>query len=145
MSISSPSARDPKRPTIVGAVAYDPKAVTIWEVIREYFGKRPAPIDYRLFSNYEAQIEALFAGEIDVGKHGDTGASELEVVRAVAEGQAEAGMIGAPTWARLISEGATHGLTAMWTSPPYSHCNFTALPSLDKARTKPFIDGLIEM
>src|SRR5437868_5141484 len=64
--MSTSSARDAGRPTVVGAVAYDPKAVTIWEAIRDYFAKRPVPIDYRLFSNYESQVDALFAGEVDI-------------------------------------------------------------------------------
>jgi hypothetical protein len=56
----------------------------------------------------------------DVGKHGDTGASEVEVVRAVLDGRAEAGAIGSPFWKtvraeRLVPEGA---LTEIWTSPP---------------------------
>ena len=54
------------RSILVGAVAYDPKAVTIWELVRELFAKRPHPLDYRLFSNYEAQVDALFAGEIGI-------------------------------------------------------------------------------
>ena len=34
----------------------------------------------------------------DVGKHGDTGTSEAEVVRAVLDGRADAGAIGSPFW-----------------------------------------------
>jgi phosphonate transport system substrate-binding protein len=54
------------RPLRVGAVAYDPKVVTIWEGFKPYFEKRGAPIDYVLYSNYDAQVEANLAGEIDV-------------------------------------------------------------------------------
>ena len=69
----------------------------------------------------------------DVGKHGDTGASEVEVVRAVLDGRADAGAIGSPFWKtvraeRLVPEGA---LTEIWTSPPYNHCMFTSRPDLD--------------
>ena len=69
----------------------------------------------------------------DVGKHGDTGASEVEVVRAVLDGRADAGAIGSPFWKtvraeRLVPEG---GLTEVWTSPPYNHCMFTSRPDLD--------------
>ena len=47
----------------------------------------------------------------DVGKHGDTGTSEVEVVRAVLDGRADAGAIGSPFWntvrdERLVPEGA---------------------------------------
>jgi phosphonate transport system substrate-binding protein len=50
----------------IGAVAYDPKVVTIWEGFREYFAKRGEPIDYVLYSNYESQVEANLSGEIDI-------------------------------------------------------------------------------
>ena len=54
-------------PTILlGAVAYDPKVVTIWEGIREHFRAQGVPIDFALFSNYERQVEALLAGHIDI-------------------------------------------------------------------------------
>ena len=51
---------------MVGAVAYDPKVVPIWEGIREYFRGAPVEMDFVLFSNYEAQVEALLAGWIDI-------------------------------------------------------------------------------
>jgi phosphonate transport system substrate-binding protein len=54
------------RPLRVGAVAYDPKVVTIWEGFKPYFEKQNAPIDYVLYSNYNAQVEANLAGEIEV-------------------------------------------------------------------------------
>lgn len=47
---------------VLGAVAYDPKVVTIWEGFKEYFLSHGLPFDYILFSNYERQIEALMAG-----------------------------------------------------------------------------------
>ena len=50
----------------MGAVAYDPKVVTIWEGFKPYFEKRGAPIDYVLYSSYDAQVEANLAGEIEV-------------------------------------------------------------------------------
>src|SRR5262249_56206481 len=40
----------------------------------------------------------------DVGKHGDTGASEVEVVRAVLDGRADAGAIGSPFWKTVRAE-----------------------------------------
>jgi len=53
-------------PLRLGAVAYDPKVVTIWEGFMPYFAKHGAPIDYVLYSNYDAQVVANLAGEIDV-------------------------------------------------------------------------------
>lgn len=54
------------RKFLLGAVAYAPKVVTIWEGFKNYFEKNNLPMDYILFSNYETQVEALFTGQIDV-------------------------------------------------------------------------------
>jgi ABC-type phosphate/phosphonate transport system substrate-binding protein len=54
------------QPILLGAVAYDPKVVIIWEGIREYFQEEGVPLDFALFSNYERQVEELLAGHIDV-------------------------------------------------------------------------------
>ncbi len=83
----------------------------------------------------------------DVGKHGDTGRSETEVVRAVLDGRADAGAIGSPFWKtlcgeRLVPEGA---LTEIWTSPPYNHCMFTARPDLDPSLEQQFAKALSGM
>ena len=230
----------------VGAVAYDPKVVTIWEGMRRYFHEEARlPIEVVLFQSYEAQVSALLAapgdpvpridiawntnlaylqadawsdhrcrpiamrdtdlgwttkivavtgGPIgsladlrdrtlalgsrdsghaailpvhflereglvegqqyralrfnsDLGKHGDTGASEVEVVRAVLEGRADVGAIGSPFWKtvrseRLVPEGA---LTEIWTSPPFNHCMFTARPDLDPLLGERFAQALSGM
>jgi ABC-type phosphate/phosphonate transport system substrate-binding protein len=83
----------------------------------------------------------------DVGKHGDTGASEVEVVRAVLDGRADAGAIGSPFWKavqseRLVPEGA---LQEIWTSSPYHHCMFIARPGLDQALERRFSEALSAM
>jgi ABC-type phosphate/phosphonate transport system substrate-binding protein len=51
---------------VLGAVAYDPKVVAIWEGFRAYFEAAGLPFDFVLYSNYERQVEALLRGEIDV-------------------------------------------------------------------------------
>lgn len=53
-------------PLLVGAVAYTPNVVTIWEGMRDYFADGPVPMDFVLFSNYGRQVDALVAGSIDV-------------------------------------------------------------------------------
>jgi phosphonate transport system substrate-binding protein len=230
----------------LGAVAYDPKVVTIWEGMRRYFHEEAhLPVEVVLFQSYEAQVGALLAGpgdpapridiawntnlaylqadarsgrrcraiamrdtdlgwttkivavsggpvvaladlkdrtlalgsrdsghaailpthflereglvegthyrglrfDSDVGKHGDTGTSEVEVVRAVLDGRAEAGAIGSPFWQtvrsqRLVPEGA---LTEIWTSPPYNHCMFTSRPDLDPGLERRFAEALFTM
>ena len=58
----------PERPRVVriGAVAYAPSAVTTFEDIRRYFDRRGMPVDYVLFSHYDALVEALRKGEVDI-------------------------------------------------------------------------------
>ena len=230
----------------VGAVAYNPKVVTIWEGMRGYFHEEAhLPVEVVLFQSYEAQVMALLAqpddglpridiawntnlaylqadelsghscravamrdtdlgwmtkivaasgGPIstladlknrtlalgsrdsghaailpvhfleqqgmregrdystlrfdsDVGKHGDTGTSEVEVVRAVLDGRADAGAIGSPFWntvrsERLVPEG---GLSEIWSSPAYNHCMFTARPDLNSEQERRFVDALSAM
>jgi phosphonate transport system substrate-binding protein len=230
----------------LGAVAYDPKVVTIWEGMRRYFHEEAhLPVEVVLFQSYEAQVISLLGvqgepgpridiawntnlaylqadewsrhacravamrdtdlgwmtkivaatgGSIstladlkdrtlalgsrdsghaailpvhfleqqgmregqdyrtlrfdsDLGKHGDTGTSEVEVVRAVLDGRADAGAIGSPFWntvrnERLVPEG---GLTEIWSSPAYNHCMFTARPDLDLEREHRFAEALKAM
>jgi len=230
----------------VGAVAYNPKVVTIWEGMRRYFHEEACvPVEIVLFQSYEAQVLALLGQEgeavpridiawntnlaylqadewsshacravamrdsdlgwmtkivavsggpmktladlrnrtlalgsrdsghaailpvhfleqqgmregrdyrtlrfdSDLGKHGDTGTSEVEVVRAVLDGRADAGAIGSPFWdtvrsERLVPQGA---LSEIWSSPAYNHCMFTARPDLDMDVERRFADALSAM
>jgi len=230
----------------IGAVAYDPKVVTIWEGMRRYFHEEAhLPVEVVLFQSYEMQVAALLSqpgdptpridiawntnlaylqadswsnqrcrpiamrdtdigwttkivavtgGPVtkiadlrnrtlalgsrdsghaailpvhfleeeglvegkdyrtlrfntDLGKHGDTGTSEVEVIRAVLDGRADAGAIGNPFWKtvqtqHLVPEGA---LTEIWTSPPFNHCMFTARPDLDTSLAKQFVEALSGM
>lgn len=224
---------------IVGAVAYHSRVVTIWEAFRGWFAQAGVPTDYVLYSNYERLVDALLAGEVDVGwntntafvaleqrlgaearilgmrdldagfasvlatrrgeafddvaalagrrlalgssdsghaailplhflgeqgldastacelvrfdtdlgKHGDTGDSELRVVQAVAEGAADAGALGDATWSRFRAEGLPilRGLEIAWRSPPYYHCNFSVLPSFDEELGRRWQAALLAM
>lgn len=51
---------------LLGAVAYDPKVVTIWDGFLAYFEQRELDFDYILYTNYERQVEALLTDEIQV-------------------------------------------------------------------------------
>ncbi len=51
---------------LLGAVAYDPKVVTIWDGFRTYFEGRGLNFDYVLYTSYERQVEALVHGYIHV-------------------------------------------------------------------------------
>ena len=230
----------------VGAVAYTPKVVTIWEGMRRYFHEEAhLSVEVILFQSYEAQVGALLAqpGEAvphidiawntnlaylqadewsghacravamrdtdlgwmtrivavsggpistmadlkhrtlalgsrdsghaailpvyfleqqgmregydyrtlrfdtDVGKHGDTGSSEVEVVRAVLDGRADAGAVGSPFWntvrnEHLVPDGA---LCEIWSSPAYNHCMFTARPDFDHEQERRFAEALSAM
>jgi ABC-type phosphate/phosphonate transport system substrate-binding protein len=53
-------------PLLLGAVAYDPKVVTIWDGFRTWLRERDFEFDYVLYSNYERQVEDLVNGRIDV-------------------------------------------------------------------------------
>jgi phosphonate transport system substrate-binding protein len=224
-------------PLVIGAVAYTPNAVPIWEGIREYFRDSAAEMDFVLFSNYGRQVDALIAGHIDVawntnlawvrtvlqtggrcralamrdvdrafrtvlvarggsglrdvpglagrrlalgsrdsaqaailpvhylrreglrdedveliridsdlGKHGDTGRSELDAIRLVLDGDADAAAIGVTTWEAIGRDELMPGaLEAVWTSPAYFHCNFTALDHLPVKRAEPWVDHLLRM
>lgn len=54
------------RPLLVGAQALEPNSVTIWKTVRNYFIANGVPMDYALFSTYEALDAALLSGAIDV-------------------------------------------------------------------------------
>ncbi len=223
---------------VLGAVAYDPKVVTIWDGIRDHFNNSGAPMDYVLFSNYERQVTALVRGHIDIawntplahvrvkdqtggqslslgmrdsdrdfhsriivrrdagikelqdlegktlavgsrdstqarilplhflaqenvdlsrvkvlafdtdmGKHGDTGTSEIEVLKALHDGRAEAGAIGDLIW---VNEQAASRIDAglvesLWTTPAFDHCMFDAVPGLDADKLERFNKALFAM
>ncbi|HZQ75693.1 MAG TPA: PhnD/SsuA/transferrin family substrate-binding protein [Acidimicrobiia bacterium] len=68
----------------MGAVAYDPKVVTIWDGFRRWFAGQGLDVDYVLYSNYERQVEDLLAGRIDAAWN-----SPLAWVRARRLGEAQ--------------------------------------------------------
>jgi ABC-type phosphate/phosphonate transport system substrate-binding protein len=51
---------------LLGAVAYDPKVVTIWQGFRDWFRVRDLDLDFVLYSNYERQVLDLLDRRIDV-------------------------------------------------------------------------------
>ena len=82
----------------------------------------------------------------DVGKHGDTGRSELDALRAVMDDKADAAALGINTWEAIGRDELMPGaFEVFWESPTYSHCNFTALPALSDERVQPWVDHLLAM
>lgn len=223
---------------LLGAVAYDPKVVTIWEGIRDYFRKQGVAMDFALFSNYERQVESLLRGAVDIawntplahvrvqrrtdgrslslgmrdvdrdfrakivvrkdagirtladlegktlavgsrdstqarilplyfleqqgvgpskvrlmpfdtdlGKHGDTGTSELDVLAALHDGRAQAGTVGDLIWLAEQAAGRVDAsrLEVLWTTPPFDHCMFDALPTLAPEKIERFQKALFAM
>jgi ABC-type phosphate/phosphonate transport system substrate-binding protein len=89
----------------------------------------------------------LLRFDTDLGKHGDTGDSELRVVRAVAAGEADAGALSDTYFSAFRAEGVPEvaELEVIWRSPTYNHCNFTVLGSFDEARGEAFSRALLAM
>jgi phosphonate transport system substrate-binding protein len=83
----------------------------------------------------------------DVGKHGDTGRSDLDALRAVADDEADVAAVGINTWDALRAggDGAVADFEVVWESEDYNHCNFTALPSLDEERVRQWVEHLLAM
>src|SRR3984957_14139165 len=50
----------------IGAVAYDPKVVTIWEGFKDYFATCGVEIDFILYSTYDVQVDENLGDAIDV-------------------------------------------------------------------------------
>lgn len=93
----------------------------------------------------ESDVEFLRI-DSDLGKHGDTGRSELDAIRAVLDERADAAALGITTWEAIGRDELMPGaLEAFWQSPTYCHCNFTALDTLPGERTEPWIRHLLAM
>jgi phosphonate transport system substrate-binding protein len=105
------------------------------------------PLHYLAEQGVDLSSCTLLRFDTDVGKHGDTGDSELHVVRAVSGGEADAGALSAAyfsTWrAERLPEVAD--LEVVWRSPPYYHCNFTVLDSFDAELAERWSRALLAM
>lgn len=89
----------------------------------------------------------LLRFDTDVGKHGDTGTSELDVLEALTDGRAQAGTVGDLVWVNEQAAGHidTNLIQSLWTTPPFDHCMFDALPSLDAGKIERFKKALFGM
>lgn len=59
-------------PLLVGAVAYNPRVVTVWEGFSEYFRRGGLMVEYVLFANYERLVDALLDGIVDLAWNTNT-------------------------------------------------------------------------
>lgn len=87
----------------------------------------------------------------DLGKHGDTAAGEIEVMRALSAGEVDAGFVSNVMWSRALAKGEVNGrgqrklqlLPAI--VPPFDHCQFDAMPTLSQAKRDAFSAALFAM
>lgn len=104
------------------------------------------PVHYLRQAGLGEEDVTLLRIDSDVGKHGDTGRSELDALRAVLDDRADAAALGINTWQAIGREELMPGaFEAFWESPTYSHCNFTALPRLSEERSTPWLQHLMAM
>lgn len=54
------------RPLVLGAVAYDPKVVTIWDGFRSWLREHGLALDHVLYPHYERMVEDLMARRLDL-------------------------------------------------------------------------------
>jgi ABC-type phosphate/phosphonate transport system substrate-binding protein len=94
-----------------------------------------------------ARDMTLLRFDVDVGKHGDTGSSELEVLQALCDGRADAGALGSSTWnSQIVQRRADMSqIRHVWTSPGYCHCNFTVLADFPIDLAEQWTEALLAM
>ncbi|MDQ1307806.1 MAG: PhnD/SsuA/transferrin family substrate-binding protein [Actinomycetota bacterium] len=105
---------------------------------------RILPVKFLADAGITSENSTFVIFDSDVGKHGDTGRSELDALRAVLDDEADVAALGITTWQQLQASGDL-GVTEFWTSDEYSHCTFTALPSLDETVRDAWVDHLMAM
>jgi len=105
------------------------------------------PVHYLAKQGLDLGRVKLLRFDTDLGKHGDTGDSELRVLGAVTAKEALLGAVGDATWTALKAEGRpeTLGLEVVWRSPTYYHCCFTAKPGLPVAAGEGWLELLLDM
>lgn len=84
--------------------------------------------------------------DAEVDGQGNPCASPQHVLQALREGRGDAGIITLDLWNRIKDDRFTRGsLQPVWTSPPFSHCVFTAAATFDRERGARFAKLMQEM
>jgi ABC-type phosphate/phosphonate transport system substrate-binding protein len=221
----------------IGAVAYSPDVVTVFQGLTSYLNKNGLPSDYVLYSNYNSLVRALDQGEVDIAwntplahanfhvqnrcssqtlvmrdvdfnirsllvvranspikspkdlvgrqlilgssqaaeasvlplyylknegvdlsrvkilsldaevdSKGNPCASPWHVLQALRDGRGDAGIITEDLWNHEKDLPSAHdSLRLVWTSPPFSHCVFTAAAEFDKSLAAQFTQLMTSM
>lgn len=112
-----------------------------------YLNKNGLKIKESDINNLEIDNESvnIIRYNSDLGKHGDTGRSEWDVLEGLKNGSLDAGTIGSNTWIRILEEGLYPDgeLISFYTSPDFCHCNFTVMPNIDSEISNNFVKMLI--
>ena len=106
------------------------------------------PLHYLAEQGLDAERRCeLLRFDTDLGKHGDTGDSELRVVRSVAASEADVGALSDAYFSAFRAEGVPDvaELEVVWRSPTYYHCNFTSLATLDGGIAEQWSQALMSM
>ncbi len=85
--------------------------------------------------------------DVLVGKHGDHVGGELEALRELLAGTADAAAVLDLNWALWSADGTTDParVRVLTTTAPFDHCNFTAAAALDPARAEQWTRVLLSM
>lgn len=156
---------------VMGAVAYDPKVVSIWAGFRRYLVDRGLAFDFVLYSNYERQAidspqasllplsllrkHDLVPGknlqvrrfDVGVGLHGDHIGGERDAARALMAGTADAACMTDTNHLLFTREGTVPARSTriLGQTEPYDHCVMTVGPAADPDLTAAFGDLLLAM
>ncbi len=108
---------------------------------------RILPLHFLAAENVSLARVNLLAFDTDLGKHGDTGTSELDVLAALHDGRAHAGAVGDLVWVGEQAAGRVNPalVEVLWTTPPFDHCQFDALPALPAAKRAGFEKAIFGM
>ena len=112
-----------------------------------YLNKNGLKIKESDINNSEIDNESvnIIRYNSDLGKHGDTGRSEWDVLEGLKNGSMDEGTIGSNTWIRILEEGLYPDgeLISFYTSPDFCHCNFTVMPNIDSEISDNFVKMLM--
>jgi len=108
---------------------------------------RILPLHFAKKEGLDLDKVKMLAFDTDLGKHGDTGTSELDVLAALHDGRAQAGTVGDLIWVLEQAAGRVDPkvVEVLWTTPGFDHCMFDALPTFPDDRAQAFRKALFAM